>query len=307
MEGAGLMLDEQPPPGDVAEDEGPRRPPPWEPEFCFEDLAGVDIGSERRVDFDAVEGDLRFACKFTPFEGARHLIVSLRSAVTLSWCPPPVFFRQNWAKELGAHILAVSDPTLFMHEHIGIGCFLGTEQHDATEALVRLAESVAYSVGIPAERIVYWGGSAAGFAAGMAATFSEHGKAVVINAPHELLTVAKSRWAPVNGEVFRPEAPDFYQIVLDFPGRGSISLALDRAIEQGRRPRLLMVANVADKAFYSRWYKPFCDRYGLLEEGSTNRQGTLHSMRYDHPSGHALEPVELLPDLRARADDLFAI
>jgi hypothetical protein len=99
------------------------------------------------------------------------------------------------------------------------------------------------------------------------------------------------------------------EIARDYPMRSSVPRALRAARALGLEPKLLLVQNELDRAFYLRHFKPFCRHFNVPLGGGLDPTGTILSMVYSDASGHGREPMEVrykivsqaLPALLGRA------
>jgi hypothetical protein len=271
--------------------------PNWSPASLYADVGEMDLSGASRRFFEVTLNRLRYACCFTPLPGADCLHVAIRSTVAQPERRPPAFAREHWTEAMRGHVLSVCDPTLFLHLGMRVSCFLGTREQDPVEGLIRLAEGAARSLGIDRSRIVYWGGSSGGFGAAMAAIRSEEGRAVLINPLLEVPYFRRTPVAPPIIETFGGGSDE--QVFAAFRLRMSVSATLTEARLGGLEPKLLLVQNLVDAQFHRHQFVPFCRAFGLPPEGGFDPTGALKSMVYEHESGHALEPPEVLGQIVA--------
>ncbi|WP_432257126.1 hypothetical protein [Limimaricola sp. AA108-03] len=100
---------------------------------------------------------------FVPSQERRALIFS-PGYLDRKTFPIPYFQRTSWLSQLGGIGISLTDPTLKLGEDFGVGWFTGTRQ---CHYLLEIAEFLARlltKLGVPAERTLFFGSSAGGFA-----------------------------------------------------------------------------------------------------------------------------------------------
>jgi len=263
------------------------------PHARFDRFETIDVRENRRTDFEVAWRELTYACRFDARPGADRLVVSLRSSRGKPLETPPVFHPEHSPSEMNGHVLAISDPSLFLESDLELGCFFGTRQDDAVIGVIRIAEKIAASFGLDRTRIVYWGASAAGIGAAMAAVKSG-ATAVVVNGHLDGVGMGGTYLADAVAKTFR--IGTFDDITNEFPLRARVPAALRAAQALSMQPKILLVQNVLDRTFYDRQYVPFCKEFGVPLDGGWDSSRTIMALAYSDPAGHALEP----PQVRAQ-------
>lgn len=138
------------------------------------------------MDAEVLCGHFTYPCRLRITPRGKYLSVQLHGAVDRSNTVLP-FARWNWGHILGAHVLSICDPTIYLNGDLRIGWYLGTEEESAIEGVIAIAEECARIVGIDRRGIIYTGSSGGGFAALQAAALAKDGKAIAINAQTDLL------------------------------------------------------------------------------------------------------------------------
>jgi acetyl esterase/lipase len=228
-------------------------------------------------------GRLVLPCRFKATSGASYLSVQFHGAVLQGKAPRlPVFARWNWGRILGAHVLSICDPTLYLDESLTAGWYLGTRDESAIDAVLDVAQRCAAKLGIPAARIVYMGNSAGGFAALQAAARSEHGRGIAINPQTDLSAYRGSGVTRYVRQVSRCGSMEEAERV--FADRWSAISALTRAVARGAAPRVVYVQNRNDP-HHQEHFRPFAEALGLDANRESSRAGMM-SILYDGPEGH---------------------
>ena len=270
--------------------------PAWAPQSVFAAPEQIDVPTDGMLDFNVKWGKLTFPCQFTAKEGSDTLYVSLASFTDRDKLPPPRFHRRKL--EGSGHVLGVFDPSIALHRTMRIGCFLGTSKDDAVLGLIAIANRVAAQLDVPPSRIVYWGSSAAGLGAVMAAIRSGNGRAVGVNPLLELEDFATRTVGKPILQVFGQSGGDMLK---GQHVRASTSTALRNAREKGEQPRIMIIQNGADGIFLEGQYRPFCRRWKLPEAGGSSADGAIMTMMFDDPAGHVAESEDLVETLRGKA------
>lgn len=110
-----------------------------------------------RVDFDGLPLDVSYKPGSRPI-----LFVIFHGAVDQKTRPLP-FFQAHFSAAFGAHQLSMSDPTLTRSPDLKTGWYAGTDDLPLQQLLPRFFERVSDALSV--KRVVYFGGSAGGFAA----------------------------------------------------------------------------------------------------------------------------------------------
>jgi hypothetical protein len=241
-----------------------------------------EIDFSRSSDFVVTGNALTYPCRFEYLAGADRLFVALRSARV-----EPIFC-YNPATEVNGHVLAISDPSLFLHEDMDTGCFLGTRDEDAVDGIISIADMAAQRLGLHSSRIIYWGISGCALGAAMAAVKSG-ARSVLINPMVDIVNMCGSRNSHFLAMAFGLESAE--QLHTDFPVRTRLHEAM--AGTGDKHFRHLVVQNLQDESFMKRQYEPFCRRMDIPLEGGYSPDSRIRTMLYSCPSGHAREPVDV--------------
>ncbi len=182
-------------------------------------------------------------------------------------------------------------PALFLNEKLTVSGFLGREEQDPVEGLVRIARHLAEQLGLAEDRIIFWGTSGGGFAALKAAAMMPRGRAVGINA--QLVTDAPERfpWAHETREMFR-KGISYAEIRAAHPARASVAQALKQALARGYEPRFVLAQNDADEICYDDHFVPFCRELGL-DPAQSVRTPHVRTFVFHQRRGHGVVPPSI--------------
>lgn len=237
-------------------------------------------------------GRFNYPCRFKFNPDAQYLSVQLHGNVpNRSNAILPVFGRWNWGKILGAHVLSICDPTLYLNDALRLGWYLGNKEENAIHGVVAIAQRCAEVIGIDPQRIVFSGSSGGGFAALQAAALSKDGKAIAINSQTDLMqfnqTIVQSYVSLVTGYSSIEEARNA------FGNRWNAIEALQSAQKSGYTPKIVMVQNKNDW-HYENHYIPFAKALDLHPQDEQSVKGNFMSILYDGPHEHVTEPSEVV-------------
>ena len=239
--------------------------------------------------FETIIGPLTFACRLRSLPGADRLIVAMRGNCSRDVSAPPVFL--DWPEELTdlGHVLKISDPTLFLCDQLEYGTFLGRADADAIEGAVEIAREVASKLGVPHERVLFFGISGGGLAALLAATRLGGSTALAINPQIELRKFISASFARTITEVFEPGCTGAW-LVAAHPLRTSLITAVHNARADGQCPRLILLQNRDDARHFEEQYGQFCSAFGIDPSGGRDQSGHLRAVSYNATGGHTALP-----------------
>ena len=271
----------------MSDAESPEGPVPEIP------LAALTLDDRSRSRFDVVVDGLVYPCHLDARPG-RPLFVSLNAAVTdEERRSKPVFSRWNYADIFRAQVLCISDPLVLQHPTLSSGWYLGAPGRDGVQDIVDIVAAVCRAIGLDASRVVFYGSSSGGFAALMAASRMERGRAVAINAQTRPFVYGGTPIARLLASAYQPLAGQGDQA---FAGpRYDATLAVAAAIEAGRDLRLILCQNIHDERHYEPQFKALIeslmDRPGFWDLVRDHR---IMPITYDGPPGHTMEPPDMV-------------
>lgn len=97
---------------------------------------------------------------------SRLLIVIGQSALVRSQVGSlPVFQRWSWAEDIpNSSVLVLNDPNLYLDEELNAGWWFGTHGRDTAAEMAGIVDTVRRELGLDRRQVVFYGGSAGGFA-----------------------------------------------------------------------------------------------------------------------------------------------
>ena len=224
----------------------------------------------------------------------QRLFVMTTAAVDRNEMALPSFNRWTWAGagNFPGHVLCIADPTLELDGTMKLGWYLGTAQHDATNDLCNFVLRFADELGIPQEKIVFWGSSGGGFAALALASRIEGATAVAINPQTDVLAYEIDRVVKMVKDLcFNGQNES--DILQDYSPR----LNMIQAWEGNQKSRTILVQNKLDLHHYNCHFKPFWTALGGHPTGGWS-QGTRHyALLYEDVRGHGSESKQMIPEI----------
>ena len=146
-------------------------------------------------------------------------------------------------------------------------------------------------IGIPANRIIFWGSSAGGFASISLAAEIDGACFVSANGQTDILNYYAG-----HVEHFRRVFNSNFSAVdlaKKHPTKWSAISALQISYDAKKVTHGVIVQNVVDTKHYNEHYIPFCNHFHLPIEGGSNEELNLHSLLFSHEKGHGPEPAEI--------------
>lgn len=220
----------------------------------------------------------------------RKLFVMMPSAVERWRVRLPVFSRWTWASKgtFPGDVLCIADPTLDMHDDLGLGWCLGTSEHPAIDEIESIIATFARAKGFANEDIVFWGSSAGGFASlALSARFAGS-TAVAINAQTDALSYGVQDQVDLVRQVCFGGAAE-QQVRADF---GHLVDMAQRWTGQ-TSSRALLIQNELDLHHYNVHFKPFWKALGGTLQHGISRAGANLAWVYTNEAGHVPETPEM--------------
>ena len=230
----------------------------------------------------------------------QRLFVMLSGATDRNKITLPYFNRWTWAGagKFPGHVLCISDPTLELHDDMKVGWYFGTAKHDVTGELCSLIRRFAETLGIPEDKIVFWGSSGGGFAALAMASRIEGSTAVAVNAQTDVLAYhVDSAVNEVRNLCFNSKS------AADIQQRFGHRVRMEKAWKNNRHSRAILVQNKVDTHHYHHHFQPFWAAFQGDAEGGRSADGRHFALLYDDPRGHGPEPEEMIPEILGCLED----
>lgn len=190
---------------------------------------------------------------------------------------PPVFHRWKWADKFPGSTLYVSDPSLYIHEKLALGWYIGTKSVDHLQVISRVVMEVAESLGVSKENIIGYGSSGGGFASLRMANFIDGMTSVAIN-PQIIIKNYHER--AVNRFLKICFESSFDKFDFD----GNLNRFDIRAVVLDKENNKFIVAqNTVDEDHFINHFSHLCN---AIDTDSKVDNGRLKTILFSHPSGH---------------------
>jgi len=224
----------------------------------------------------------------------QRLFIMTTAAVDRKKMTSPSFNRWTWAGagKFPGHVLCIADPTLELGDAMNLAWYLGTAQHDATDELCIFIRRFAEALGIPEDKIVFWGSSGGGFAALALASRIDGSIAVAINAQTDVLAYELDRVVKMVKDLCF-EGHNEAEIRLTHHYR----LNMVRAWEGNRKSRAILVQNKLDTHHYKYHFQPYWTALGGNPEGGWSTDGRHFAWIYEDARGHGSETEQMIAEI----------
>ena len=250
-------------------------------------------------DVEIPYGSFNYPCRLKVNPDAQYLSVQLHGAVpNRREAALPIFSRWNYGKILGAHVLSICDPTIYLSEDLSVGWYLGSREENAIQGIVAIASRCAEILGVGPERVIFSGSSGGGFAALQAAALVDNGKAIAINAQTNLMRYPE-RFLQSYAEL-AANYSSIEEARETIGNRWNVIDSLNVSCNSGRNPQIVIVQN-RNEWHYSQHYLPFAEAFGLNPQEEQSISGSFMSILYDGSPDHGPEPMEVVKRINNEA------
>ncbi len=230
---------------------------------------------------------------FYPNEQDR-LFVLTPSAINRSKSVLPAFTRFTWAARhfFPGKVLCISDPTLKLHNRLGLSWCMGTTESDLSNELAQLVEEIARSYKINNRNIIFWGSSSGGFSALALSARIRDSTAVAINPQTDALAYKVEDQVQLIKKVVFNNASDQY-----IRDNYSKRINMLKLREESRQNRNILVQNILDEHHFEFHFTPYWEGLGYkIQEGWTEF-GDDKSLVYRDIRGHVAETETMVQDI----------
>ena len=250
---------------------------------------GVDIGSQTEVSFKGEIGDLPFSAYLFIKPHTNKVFVVLNGALDKkSPAGIPVYQRWSWQTQFPGSVLYITDPTLLKYDTINLAWYIGDQSNRIDIKLANFVRRVADKLKV--DTIIPYGSSGGGFAAiQMASNIGNDCVAIAINPQTNVINYLFNDVNRYIGLCWPDYKKDFLKNDLNLNAIESYKI---------KKPKLLYVQNKADVFHYDNHFLPFVESLDfdkeLIQKPLNEQDGVVKVFLYDHESGHAAEPKQLL-------------
>lgn len=192
---------------------------------------------------------------------------------------PPVFQRWSWGPFFPGHCLFVADPSLHLHERLGLAWYGGTNRFDPMPHVALKIQAICDQLGIAARDVYSYGSSGGGFAAIRMLNFCPEAGAIAINPQTCITDYERSSTERYLQVCFHTE--DRATGLSRYPKRLDLKASADTLKER----RIMLIQNTMDEHHYEEHYKPFCAALGTGEDHAPDAS-PMHRILFAHEGGH---------------------
>ncbi len=254
------------------------------------------LGEKVEISFKGMIKNFTFSSYLHIKPDSNKLFVILNGALLKEPRIPLTYHRYTWHEAFDGSVLYIADPTLFQYEAINLAWYLGDKELDIYPYLVDFVKSVAERLKIVSDHIIVYGSSGGGFSSLKLASLLGGGSLAVCINPQ---TVINKYFAPHVNLYFNT----CFQYTEQQIAESSAHMRFNAIkMVQNHACKVLFIQNLQDTFHYQNHFIPFisalqvspCSVNLPIQEQNTGR---IRTIIYDHPSGHAAEPKEMLPEI----------
>lgn len=249
--------------------------------------------SKDEVSFKGEQDGYGFSAYLFQKKEYKKLYVVFNGALNKDRQDARVYHRWSWNSLFDGSVLYISDPTLFKYPETNLAWYIGDKDVQFQQLLKNFILKVSKKMNLAPEQVILYGSSGGGFAALKLAGMIGNGiLAVAINPQVNVFDYVKN------------QVDEYLRVC--WPGYDSNKLrnrtefsVLDSLSESNCK--VLFIQNYKDEFHFKNHFVPFLEKFDInTSQGYKNLREQTSNIRYivyDHPSGHAAEPKEMLPEI----------
>ena len=252
-------------------------------EYYFDSISSIEISAEPAIYVINIDG-YNLHVFFNPKLNSDSLYVLSPGYLERKKYTHPYFQRMSWLDNINSSGLIITDPTLSIHDDIGIAWFQGTKNRFAIPLIVKVVEHFKRFLNISNSKVLYFGSSAGGFASMMMASLMK-GSCCVVNNPQtnvlkfreNITTKMLERCYP---DVSEREIQNFYIFRLS---------VVKYFIANKNIPKCIYIQNISDVEHYQNHFLPFISELGESFSDNANRNvfdNIIVKLYKNETSGH---------------------
>lgn len=251
---------------------------------------GFDIEKQDQLSFKTELDDMQFSSYLFVKKNTNRLYVMLSGALTSDRKTSFTYHRWSWHEKFNGSVLYIADPVLSNNLDLNIGWYIGKDDVPVDKYIAEFVKFIAKKLNIALDHIIAYGSSAGGYAAIQLASNIQNGMlAVAINPQTNVFKYLEEPVKALLDKCWIKTAPKYNN------SRFNI------LYKDVSKTKILYIQNKQDVDHYNDHMHPFFDKLAITGDSSqlpVNKQkGPVRTIIYDHPSGHAAEPNEMLPEI----------
>ncbi|WP_421251448.1 hypothetical protein [Aeromonas sp. 600584] len=225
-------------------------------EYTFESIDSISILSEPAVYKINIDG-YYLHVYFKPDFTSDKIYIFSPGYLERKKYNHPYFQRLSWLEKINASGIVITDPTLSIHDDIGISWFQGTKERFAIPLIVKVLEKFRAFMNVQRKKVLFFGSSAGGFASLMMSCLMKGSCCVVNNPQTDVLMFREVITDKMLARCYPEMTLD--KIKQSFMPRLS---AAKYFIANKHVPKCLYIQNISDTEHYSRHLIPFITQLG---------------------------------------------
>lgn len=218
----------------------------------------------------------------------KKLIVFLNGALS-NKLRYPVYNRVSWQDKFNADCLYVYDSSLSQNNNYLLAWYVGNYNNILYKDIIKLVDKAKNDLSLQAKQVVFYGSSGGGFAALKLAEYFIGSTAVAINPQIEILKYSNDN-----------AIDNFMKFTFDKIPPSIISekyknwITINPKSFKKGSSKFIYVQNIVDGDHYRNHLRPFWNNFNEILETGFDKYQHNQLIIYDHPSGHAGEPPDIL-------------
>lgn len=262
-----------------------------------EKFKGIEAGFQKEISFKGDIGNLPFSAYLYIKPNTNKLFVMFNGALDERHsAKTPIYQRWSWHEEF-ASVLYITDPTLLEYSEIKLAWYIGDKSNRVDIKIAEFVSKVATNLKV--DKIIPYGSSGGGFASiQLASNIGRNCIAVAINPQTNVVDYVKKFVDQYINVCWKAVSKDVLKDDLSFNAIHNYML---------NKPKILYIQNITDEFHYKKHLLPFLEAINfdkdLIEKPLDKQSGFVKVLIYNHESGHAAEPKELLPVIFKAIED----
>jgi len=228
----------------------------------------------------------------------KRLLVFLNGALS-NKSRYPLYNRISWQEKFNSDCLYIYDSSLSQDHSYLLAWYVGNSQNILYQEIIRLIRKARDDLGFHNNQIVFYGSSGGGFAALKLAEYFKESTAVAINPQIEIFNYGNKN--AVDNFIrftFNKIPPNLIK------DKYQKWIKIDPNAFRCGSSKFIYVQNIVDGEHYRVHLKPFWKHFSKNIESGFDDSNHNQLIIYDHPSGHAGEPPEVLEKILSKLEEM---
>lgn len=251
--------------------------------FEFESVDAL-IVQNRRAEYKINIGGYYLYLYFNPKPETKKLYVFSPGYLERKKYQHPYYQRMSWLDSIDASGIIITDPTLSLHDDIGIAWFQGTKDKFAIPIIAKVIDIFRKSLMVENKKVLFYGSSAGGFASLMMSTLLKN-SCCVVNNPQTNVIMFREKIKSEMLERCYPNTNE--QTIKEFFINRLSAVRYFKA--NNSIPKILYIQNISDIEHYNNHLIPFLTEIGSLiheEKFRLSFNNIIYKLYKNEQSGH---------------------